>query len=160
VERGGGARRRGGRGRIVAIPMGAIPLLRPKIKHHSSCMVLAYVPNPSCAYDRPTGILPSISYTRHPGRDAYRAQGCETVRDRRRGPARGWQASIFGSLRPALPRPPQTDPKLFKSYIYIYISCMVSPAAPLHVEHAAFGPGCLRSARDIDLNLGHRARSE
>ena len=51
------------------------------------------MPNPSCACM--TG--PLAFYPRsHIGTVTHRALGRETVRDRRRGPNRGWQASIWG----------------------------------------------------------------
>jgi hypothetical protein len=56
------------------------------IKHYSSRIVLAWPP--------PFMHMPH--FTSHIG--THGALGCRTVRDRRRGPSLGWQASIWGPL--------------------------------------------------------------
>ena len=71
----------------VARPIGrswAEPLGPCHGAHHAWCL---HAPNPSCTCP----ILPS-----HLG--THGALGIGTVRDRRRGPSRGWQASIWGHL--------------------------------------------------------------
>jgi len=66
--------------------MAGMALYYTYINHHSSCMVLA------C----PHSFMHMPHFTSHIG--THGALGIRTVRDRRRGPNRGRQASIQGSL--------------------------------------------------------------